>query len=131
MPPPLFDLLPTLQNSLLKLVPFQEQDFEKRYQVASDPLLWRQHPSKDCYQRLVFEIFFREAIQSKAAFLVYDIKTAEFLKGAFQLLSGMVIGTSRFYDINEADESITIGYTFLARAYWGNTNNLENHNHEN
>ena len=88
-------------------------------------------PSKDRYQRPVFEIFFREAIQSKAAFLVYDIKTAEFLKGAFQLLSGMVIGTSRFYDINEADESITIGYTFLARAYWGNTNNLENHNHEN
>ena len=62
-------------------------------------------PSKDRYQRPAFEIFFREAIQSKAAFLLYDIKTAE------------IIGTSRYHDIHSADESITIGYTFLARAY--------------
>ena len=100
-----FNLQPTLQNSLLKLVPLQEQDFEALYQVASDPLLWRQSPSKDRYQRPVFEIFFREAIQSKGAFLVYDIKTAK------------IIGTSRYHDIHSADESITIGYTFLARAY--------------
>jgi RimJ/RimL family protein N-acetyltransferase len=111
MIPTRFDLQPTLQNSLLKLVPLQEQDFEALYQVASDPLLWRQSPSKDRYQRPVFEIFFREAIQSKAAFLLYDIKTAE------------IIGTSRYHDIHSADESITIGYTFLARAYWGGTYN--------
>src|ERR1035441_9019743 len=90
MPPTLFTLQPTLQNSLLKLVPLQDQDFEALYQVASDPLLWAQHPSKDRYQRPVFEIFFREAIQSKAAFLVYDLKTAKILKGAFQLLSGII-----------------------------------------
>jgi RimJ/RimL family protein N-acetyltransferase len=97
MIPPPFNLQHILQNDLIKLVPIQEQDFEALYHVASDPLLWAQHPSKDRYQRPVFEIFFRDAMLSKAAFLVYDIKTAE------------IIGTSRYHDVNEADESITIG----------------------
>ena len=106
-----FDLQPTLQNDLIKIVPLQEQHFEALYRVASDPLLWAQHPSSDRYQRPVFEIFFREALLSKGAFLVYNNTTAE------------VIGTSRYHDINEADNSITIGYTFLSRACWGGTYN--------
>ncbi|MEI6816400.1 MAG: GNAT family N-acetyltransferase [Bacteroidota bacterium] len=106
-----FELQPSLENDLIRIVPLQEQHFEALYLVASDPLLWEQHPSKDRYQRSVFEIFFRDAILSRGAFLVHDIKTAE------------IIGTSRYYDMDEADESITIGYTFLARAYWGGTHN--------
>ena len=33
--------------------------------------------------------------------------------------TGAVIGSSRYYDWNEKDCSIIVGYTFLSRAYWG------------
>ncbi|MBI1303816.1 MAG: GNAT family N-acetyltransferase [Phycisphaera sp.] len=39
--------------------------------------------------------------------------------------TGAVIGSSRYYDWNPADESVVIGYTYLARAYWGGAVNGE------
>jgi RimJ/RimL family protein N-acetyltransferase len=103
-----FDLQPiTLINDFIKLVPLAKDDFEKLYQVASDPLIWEQHPTKNRYQREIFEIFFTGAMESKGAFIVIDAKTNE------------PIGSSRFYDLNEADGTIMIGYTFLARHCWG------------
>lgn len=95
-----------LQNELVKLVPLTENDFERLYAVASDPLIWEQHPSFDRYQRNVFQDFFAGALDSKAAFLIVDQATGE------------VIGSTRYYDHKE-DESIAIGFTFLARQYWG------------
>lgn len=104
-----FDLQPKhLQNELIKLVPLHENDFEELYEVASDPLVWEQHPNKLRYQREVFQNFFQGAIESKGAFFVRDTKTNE------------TIGSSRFYDYNEKDASVLIGYTFIGRKYWGN-----------
>jgi RimJ/RimL family protein N-acetyltransferase/SAM-dependent methyltransferase len=103
-----FDLRPTnLKNELITLVPLSPHDFESLYAVASDPLVWEQHPTKNRYQRDVFEKFFEGAIESKGAFLVLDTKTNE------------VIGSSRFYDPDEKAGSVHIGYTFLGRAFWG------------
>jgi len=103
-----FEIQPNhLQNELIQLVPLQEIDFEALYQVANDELLWEQHPNKLRYQRDVFKNFFQGAIESKGAFLVLDSKTNE------------PIGSSRFYDYNETTNSILIGYTFIARKYWG------------
>ena len=104
-----FDIQPKhLQNELIKLVPLHENDFEELYEVASDPLVWEQHPNKLRYQRAVFQNFFQGAIESKGAFFVRDAETDE------------AIGSSRFYDYNEDDNSILIGYTFIGRKYWGN-----------
>lgn len=103
-----FEIQPNhLQNELIQLVPLQEIDFEALYQVANDELLWEQHPNKLRYQRDVFKNFFQGAIESKGAFLVLDLKTNE------------PMGSSRFYDYNETTNSILIGYTFIARKYWG------------
>ena len=103
-----FDIQPkNLQNELIKLVPLHENDFEEMYEVASDPLVWEQHPNKLRYQRAVFQNFFQGAIESKGAFFVRDAETNE------------AIGSSRFYDYNEDDNSILIGYTFIGRKYWG------------
>ncbi|MBC7861832.1 MAG: N-acetyltransferase, partial [Bacteroidia bacterium] len=63
-----FDLRPTLQTELIKIQPLSVEDFEKLYKVASDPLIWEQHPNKDRYKRDVFETFFKGAIESKGAF---------------------------------------------------------------
>ena len=103
-----FDIQPKhLQNELLKLVPLHENDFEELYEVASDPLVWEQHPNTLRYQKAVFQNFFQGAIESKGAFFVRDAETDE------------AIGCSRFYDYNEDDNSILIGYTFIGRKYWG------------
>ena len=77
---------PILQNEFVKLVPLKETDFEILYKVASDPLIWEQHPNKNRWQREVFQNFFKGAIESKGAFLIYDAVTNE------------PIGSSRFYD---------------------------------
>ena len=103
-----FDIQPKhLQNELIKLVPLHENDFEELYEVASDPLVWEQHPNTLRYQKAVFQNFFQGAIESKGAFFVRDAKTHE------------PIGSSRFYDYNENDASVLIGYTFIGRKYWG------------
>ena len=96
----------TLENELVKLVPLTEHDFDRLYAVAADPLIWAQHPSSDRYQESVFRDFFEGALASKTAFVIIDKS------------SGQAIGSTRFYDHKE-NESIAIGFTFLARQYWG------------
>lgn len=101
-----------LQNELIQLVPLKEDHFEELFAVANDELLWEQHPNKLRYQREVFQIFFDGAIQSKGAFLVFDIETNE------------VVGSSRYYDYDEKTKTVLIGYTFIGRKYWEKGYNL-------
>jgi RimJ/RimL family protein N-acetyltransferase len=106
-----FILQPILQSEIVILQPLQDNDFEALYKVASDPLVWEQHPNKNRYQREVFESFFKGAMESGGAFLAKDAVTGE------------VIGSSRFYDLNEEKNEVLIGYTFLGRKYWGGNYN--------
>ncbi len=102
-----FSIQPVLENDKVLLIPLKEEDFEELYKVASDAEIWKQHPNKDRYQREVFLIFFNGALQSKGAFKIVDKAT------------GNTIGSTRFYDYNETDDSIFIGYTFYAVDCWG------------
>ncbi|MBS1764294.1 MAG: GNAT family N-acetyltransferase [Bacteroidetes bacterium] len=106
-----FSIQPELENDKTKLLPLKENDFEELYQVASDPEIWEQHPNKDRYKREVFLNFFEGAIKSKGAFKIIDKTT------------GKIIGSTRYYDYNEAENSIHIGYTFYAKSYWGRSFN--------
>ena len=96
-----------LKNETIQLIPLQKIDFEELYKVASDPLVWEQHPNKLRYQKNVFHNYFEGALLSKGAFIIRENKTDE------------VIGSSRFYDFNEKESSILIGYTFIGRKFWG------------
>lgn len=100
-------LQPILENAHIILCPITENDFEELYEVASDPLIWEQHPNKDRWKKEVFRFFFEGAIKSGGAFKILDKNTSQ------------LIGSTRFYDFNEIDNSILIGYTFLSRKYWG------------
>ena|SRR5690606_5915214 len=100
-------LQPTLENEQIVLQPLKASDFETLYAVASDPEIWQQHPNKDRWKKDVFRTFFEGAMQSGGAFKVVDKTT------------GMAIGSTRFYDYQPKDNSIFIGYTFYATAYWG------------
>ena len=108
-----FDLQPTLTSELIKITPLKENDFDELYTVASDPLLWEQHPNKNRYQLEVFRNFFKGAIESNGALLVHEIAT------------GKVIGNSRYYDLDTENNSVTIGYTFISRDCWGKNYNWE------
>ena len=102
-----FSIQTVLENEKYQLIPLQQGDFESLYEVASDPKVWEQHPNKDRYKREVFENFFRGTIESKGAFKIIEKET------------GAVLGSSRFYDYDEAEKSIFIGYTFYGTKSWG------------
>jgi RimJ/RimL family protein N-acetyltransferase len=104
-------LQPHLQNENVSLVPLTVDSFEALYQVASDPLIWEQHPSRYRYLKNVFASFFKEAMDTQSAFLIYDNHT------------GDIIGTTRYYALDMHNNSIAIGFTFLSRAYWGGAYN--------
>lgn len=96
-----------LQDDSVKLIPLVDADFDDVFQAASDPLIWEQHPTSDRYKKEVFKQYFDGAISSKAAFRIIDG------------LTNKTIGSTRFYDYRPERKSIAIGYTFLAREYWG------------
>jgi RimJ/RimL family protein N-acetyltransferase len=102
-----FELQPRIQNKLVRLEPMEADDFDALYVVASDPLLWEQHPNKNRYQRPIFETFFKGALECGGALCVIDNATGE------------LIGSSRYYDLDETQRVVSIGYTFIARSTWG------------
>ena len=108
-----FDRQPVLRGELLELRPLRQDDFDDLYAVASDPLIWEQHPSHDRYKEDVFREYFRAGLESGGALVAVDST------------SGRIIGSSRFGDFDEADSEIEIGWTFLARSHWGGIYNRE------
>ena len=101
------DIQPTLENPTALLKPLKEEDFEALYKTASDPKIWEQHPNKDRWQREVFLKYFQGAMESKGAFMIIDKAT------------GGIAGSTRFYNYDETQKSIMIGYTFYAVKFWG------------
>jgi RimJ/RimL family protein N-acetyltransferase len=108
-----FDLQPILKGKLLQLRPLRPEDWNALYAVASDPLIWEQHPIRDRYKEEVFRGFFREALESGGALVVIDANDCQ------------VIGSSRFHGYDKEKSEIEIGWTFLARSHWGGTHNKE------
>lgn len=108
-----FDLQPVLTGELLELRPLRPEDWSALFAVASDPLIWEQHPDRDRFKKDVFEAFFREALASGGALIAIDRK------------DGRVIGSSRFHGYGASDSEIEIGWTFLARSHWGGAYNGE------
>ena len=103
-----FDLQPiNLKKGNFSLEPLQKKDFDNLFAIASDPLIWEQHPSKNRYQEEIFKVFFNDAMDSNGAFKILDTKT------------NSIIGSSRFYECNELKKTVAIGYTFFSRSYWG------------
>jgi len=108
-----FELQPILKSDILELRPLRADDFEALFKVASDPLIWEQHPNSDRYKPDVFRKFFDEALQSGGALVVIDRK------------DDRVIGSSRFHCYDLVRSEIEIGWTFLARSHWGGAYNAE------
>ena len=108
-----FELQPTLRGDLLELRPLRPADFDELFAAASDPLIWEQHPESDRYTEEKFRRYFEGAMQSGGAFAVIDRKT------------GRIIGSTRYHGYDPIAGEIEIGWTFLARSYWGGRYNRE------
>ena len=108
-----FDFQPSIRGKSIQLRPLQSHDLDALYAIASDPLIWEQHPVSNRYQRDVYSKLFQELLDSKGTLVVID------------LLSGEVIGCSRYYEYSRAESAVAIGYTMLARRYWGSAYNRE------
>lgn len=108
-----FENQPTLNGNLVRLRPLRPGDFDALYAVAADPLIWEQHPAHNRHEYAVFREFFQESLASGGALLATDARTEH------------VIGSSRFHGYNESASEVEIGWTFLARSYWGGRYNGE------
>ena len=95
------------------LRPLRAEDFDDLYAVASDPLIWEQHPDKTRSDPAGFRKFFDEAMASGGALIAIDNAT------------GAVIGSSRFHGYDSEADEVEIGWTFLARSHWGGRYNGE------
>jgi RimJ/RimL family protein N-acetyltransferase len=108
-----FDLQPHPKGELIELRPLTPEDWQNLFAVASDPLIWEHHPESDRYKEEVFKVFFREALESGGAFVVIDKQSQQ------------IIGSTRYYGYDPEKSEIEIGWTFLARKYWGGRYNRE------
>lgn len=98
---------PTLKSELLEIRPLRSEDYDNLLRAASDPLIWEQHPQSDRWKPEVFKNHFDESLNSKGCVAIIDRKSSE------------IIGATRLYDYSAEKSSVTIGYTFLTRKYWG------------
>ena len=104
----MLDRQPVLEDERLLLRPLCADDWDALFAVASDPLVWQQHPAHDRWQESVFRTFFADALANRGALIAIDKAT------------GAVIGSSRFQRLDEVGGgSVEIGWTFLARSHWG------------
>ncbi len=108
-----FDLQPNLKGELIELRPLTPQDWDDLFAIASDPLIWEQHPESDRYKEDVFKVFFKDALESGGALVVIDRKNKR------------IIGSTRFHGYEPEKSEIEIGWTFLARKHWGGRHNWE------
>jgi RimJ/RimL family protein N-acetyltransferase len=107
------DLQPTLIGPRIVIRPIKPADWPEMFAAASDPEIWALHPARDRYKEPVFRAFFDGALALGSAFSFVEKE------------SGKIIGSSRYYAHNPAASEIEIGWTFLARPYWGGSYNRE------
>jgi N-acetyltransferase len=108
-----FELQPHLIGKLVELRPLCATDWDALYAVASDPLIWEQHPASDRWKPAVFREYFQSGLDSGGAFLVLDAQ------------NGRIIGCTRYHHYDEQAGEVEIGWTFLARSHWGGRYNGE------
>jgi N-acetyltransferase len=108
-----FDRQPVLKGDLVELRPLRADDFDDLFGVASDPLIWEQHPARDRYREEPFRAFFNEALESGGTLIAIDAHDRR------------IIGSTRFHGYHEERSEVEIGWTFLARSRWGGRYNRE------
>jgi N-acetyltransferase len=112
-PVAMFDFQPELDGNLVSMRPMQREDWDALFAAASDPLIWELHPMRYRYQEIDFRQFVEEAFADQGGLVALDKETRK------------IIGFSRYSTHYVEPGEIEIGWTFLARAYWGGAHNRD------
>lgn len=96
-----------LENETLSLQGLSMDDYEHLYQVASDKNIWAQHTDNNRYLPTGFSTYFHKLLQTNQPYLIIDKKTKQ------------IVGATSYYQLDESNKKVAIGYTFLATQYWG------------
>ena len=107
------DWQPRLQGRLLRLRPVTAEDWGPLLAAASDPEIWALHPASDRWQEAVFRAYFEDGLKSGGALVAVDEA------------SGSIAGWSRYSTAFVEPGEVEIGWTFLARSFWGGAYNGE------
>jgi RimJ/RimL family protein N-acetyltransferase len=107
------DRQPTVQGELVRVRPLCIDDFVQLYAVAADHLLWEQHPDRERWREDVFRAYFEDHLASGGALAVVERE------------SDNLIGATRYDNYDPEASEIEIGWTFLARPYWGGLYNSD------
>jgi N-acetyltransferase len=108
-----FNAQPILTGDTITLRPLSADDWDALYAVARDPLIWEGHPQHDRWKVDVYRAYFEQGLASRGALVVID------------RASGAIIGSSRYSTEFAQAGEIEIGWTFLARSFWGGQTNRE------
>ena len=92
------------EDSSISLLQIKKENFEELYLVASDPIIWEQHPENDRWKKEKFSIFYKNGLQNKFGFLLI-----------FDKHKNEIIGSTRFYSYDKMDKAIRIGFTFISQ----------------
>jgi len=93
--------------------PLRVGDFDELYAAGADPMLWEQHPERERWREDVFRAYFDDHLASGGALAVVDRAT------------GSLIGATRYDNYDPERSEVEIGWTFLARPYWGGAYNAD------
>ena len=102
------------ENEIISLYQIKEEYFEELYSVASNPIIWEQHPENDRWKKEKFSIFLRNGYENEFGFLLIFHKDTK-----------KIIGSTRFYSYDKIDKAIRIGFTFISPEYWGTSINFQ------
>lgn len=109
----MFDFQPQLTGTLIAMRPMAEADFDALHAVASDPMIWAIHPVPERWQRDIFRTYIDDAFADRGGLV------------AIETANGRIAGFSRYSQRYVGERDIEIGWTFLARAYWGGEHNRD------
>jgi RimJ/RimL family protein N-acetyltransferase len=109
----MFDYQPHLSGELLTMRPVKQADYKELSRLGHDPAVWELHPESDRYQEPRFAEYFAAGLASGGALVAISKET------------GKIAGWSRYSSDNAGANEIEIGWTFLARAYWGGAYNSD------
>ncbi|MEK6507530.1 GNAT family N-acetyltransferase [Myroides sp. C4067] len=106
-----------LEGTTVDLIPLEKEHLEELYQASADKELWRLVPT-DCSDRDIFYDNYQNALAAREKgiqypFVIIDKRTQK------------IVGSTRFFEIYEADKKLEIGWTWITQEYWGSVVNLE------
>lgn len=100
-----------LTGKYIQLEALQASHYEVLKKLSQDERISTYSPAL----KLKFEAWFKKALQNENQ-LSFIVK---------QILNNEIVGSTRFYDIHQDHQRLTIGYTWYIPEVWGTVVNLE------